>query len=92
MEAVDGAVVVGDGLLGHGLFDLQQVGVELLDVGGLGMAHGIAGAAALQQAENREQHLDVMGGQLDDEGAATGDQADEALVGQHLQGLAQRGA
>ena len=69
--------------------------VQGADLGQLGVGDASAGELAgegLQCAHDREQLVDIVGGQAGDAGAAVGSELQQSLRGQDLEGLAQRGA
>ena len=92
METVHGTVVVGQAIAGDGVLQIGQQGIQGPDVFGGLAADGLGRTSTLQQPQHGEEAFSLAGAQFNDEGAPPRHQADQSFVGQHLQGLAQRGA
>ena len=74
------------------LFQLGVDVIQALEVGGLGLAHRVIGAAAFQQGHHRKDLVQVLFGQLGHEATPAGFQDHQALAVQHLEGFPERGA
>jgi len=83
---VIGVAVPGSDMLFHPLVDR----LEPSHVPGRLATNGLAGAARLEHGQDREQRVDFLRTEFGHEGTAAGSKPHQPLVGEHLQGLAQR--